>query len=62
MQELMPDGDDVRRAVKWVSSCLQEDSEQPVRKLVEEAVFKFNLSPRDAEFMATFFREHKQGA
>ncbi len=56
MHDLLPDGDDVRRAVKWVSGNLQEDADQPVQPLVQEAIFKFDLSPKDAEFLIGFFR------
>jgi hypothetical protein len=55
MHELLPDGDDIRRAVKWVSTHLQEGDEQPVQVLVQKAIFKFDLSPLDAEFLNRFF-------
>ncbi len=60
MHDLLPDGEDIRRAVKWVSGHLQEDPGQPVQPLVREAIFKFDLSPKDAEFLIGFFRERKE--
>ena len=57
MSTIMPDGDDVRNAVKWVSMNLQEKADQPVSKLVEKAVFKFDLSPADSEFLLNFFKK-----
>lgn len=59
---IMPDGEDLRRAVKWVSAQLQELPEQPLGPVVQEAIFKFNLSPRDAEFLITFYRNVKEAA
>ena len=59
MHDLLPDGEDIRRAVKWVSLNLQENPGQPVGPLVQEAIFKFDLSPRDADFLIMFFRERK---
>lgn len=59
MHDLMPDGEDIRRAVKWVSSNLQDDPDRPVRKLVHEAIFKFDLSPRDADFLIGFYSHQK---
>lgn len=59
MHDLLPDGEDVRRAVRWVSGNLQENPEQPVQPLVREAIFKFDLSPRDAEFLIGFFNQRK---
>ena len=60
MHDLLPDGEDVRRAVKWVSGNLQENPGQPVQPLVQEAIFKFDLSPRDAEFLIMFFSQRKE--
>ena len=60
MHDLLPDGEDLRRAVKWVSSHLQDDPGQPAGPLVQKAIFTFDLSPRDAEFLIGFFRERKE--
>lgn len=60
MHDLLPDGEDLRRAVKWVSGNIQENPGQPVQPFVREAIFKFDLSPRDAEFLIGFFRERKE--
>jgi hypothetical protein len=57
MHDLLPEGEDVRRAVKWVSGNLQEDPEQPVQALVQKAIFKFDLSPKDADFLIRFYRK-----
>lgn len=62
MHNLLPDGEDIRRAVKWVSGNLQENPGQPVGPLVQEAIFKFDLSPRDAEFLIMFYSKGKEGA
>ncbi len=59
MHDLLPDGEDVRRAVKWVSGNIRENPGQPVQPLVQEAIFKFDLSPRDAEFLIGFFSGRK---
>lgn len=60
MHDLLPDGEDIRRAVKWVSGNLQENPDQPIQPLVQEAIFKFDLSPRDAEFLIGFYRQAKE--
>lgn len=60
MSDLFPEGEDLRRAVKWVSANLQEQTDQPVQRWVQEAVFKFDLSPKDADFLIGFFRERKE--
>ncbi len=57
MNETLPKGEDLRRAVKWVSGNLQDDPGQPLPPLVHEAIFKFDLSPLDADFLFRFFAE-----
>ena len=57
MHDMLPEGEELRRAVKWVSAQLQETPDQPVYKLVQEAVFKFDLSPKDGEFLSRFYRK-----
>ena len=50
-----PEGEELRRAVRWVSAGLQESPAQPVSRLVEQAIFKFDLSPKDGEYLLNFF-------
>ena len=56
MATIMPESVNVQRAIKWVSAILEENN-QPLQKLVEKAVFKFDLSPKDTDFLNKFFRE-----
>jgi hypothetical protein len=56
MHELLPEGEEIRRAIKWVSMHLQENPAQPVQLLVHKAVFTFDLSPKDAEFLIRFYQ------
>jgi hypothetical protein len=60
MNDTLPKGEDLRRAVKWVSANLQEDPGQPFQPLVQEAIFKFDLSPMDADFLLRFYAENKE--
>ncbi|MFZ2447168.1 MAG: hypothetical protein WAW37_12485 [Syntrophobacteraceae bacterium] len=59
MATIMPEGDAIRKAIKWISAELTEHPERDVRKLVNEAVTRFDLSPKDAEFLMNFYREAK---
>jgi hypothetical protein len=43
-----------------VSGEIQANPGQPVQPLVSEAIFKFDLSPRDAEFLIGFFGKRKE--
>jgi len=60
MTEVLPKGEDLRRAVKWVSVNLQENPGQSVQPLVQEAIFKFDLSPMDADFLIRFYGSKEQ--
>lgn len=62
MHDLLPDGEDIRRAVKWVSGNLQESPGLPLQALVRQAIFKFDLSPRDAEFLIRFYNHKNEEA
>lgn len=60
MSELLPDGEELRRAVKWISSHLQDEPCRALGPLVQEAIFKFDLSPKDADFLIGFYSKAKQ--
>jgi hypothetical protein len=55
MGTVMPEGEDLKRAIKWISDSRGDHPDRPLPKLIEEAVFKFDLSPVDQEFLTGFF-------
>ena len=59
MSEVMPTGEDIRRAVKWISENLETNPDHARMKLIETAVFKFDLSPLDTEFLIKFFSKKR---
>ncbi len=59
MSEVLPEGEAIRKAVKWIDERRQEQGCPPVYKLVEEACLRFNLSPTDAEFLQRFLKKEK---
>jgi hypothetical protein len=54
---IMPEGENLQRAIKWISMNLEEKSDQPLPRLVDKAVFKFDLSPLETEFLIGFFKK-----
>jgi len=58
MSNIMPEAENVQKAIKWISSNLEDNSSQPISKLIDSAVFKFDISPKDSEFLIGFFRNH----
>jgi hypothetical protein len=59
MTTIMPEGEAIRRAVKWISGELQEDPNKSIQILVNDAVLRFDLSPKEAEFLTGFYRKGK---
>jgi len=57
MTTIMPEGENIRKAVKWISGELQENPNKSLQKLVNDAVLRFDLSPKDAEFLTSFYRK-----
>ena len=57
MSTIMPDGEEIRSAIKWISSNLEDDPNQSIPKLIEKATFKFDLSPMNNEFLMNFFKK-----
>ena len=57
---IQPKGEDLRKAVKWVSDERKYNQEKELKALIEEACLKFNLSPMDADFLLrTLLKEEK---
>ncbi len=56
MSSIMPEGAAIRKAVQWVSK-MREEGNTPLATLVDEASVRFNLSPKDSEFLNRFFTE-----
>jgi len=57
MATIIPKGEKVRQAVRYISEERKEDEKKPIRKLIHEASLKFNLSPKEEEDLVNFYRE-----
>ncbi len=47
----------VKRAIEWISLQRKMDPEKPVRKWIGEAIFRYDLSPRESDFLYTFYKD-----
>ena len=56
---IQPEGEDLRKAVKWVSEERKANAEVNLSQLVQQASLKFNLSPADGEFLTRFVKEEE---
>ena len=59
MTTVQPEGEDLRKAVKWISEERKFNPEVQTSKLIEQACLKFDLSPMDAEYLLNFLKEKK---
>lgn len=57
---VQPEGEDLRKAIKWISEMRQEAPDKPLTRLVEEAGAKFDLAPKDQEFLYRFVRDNEE--
>jgi hypothetical protein len=57
---IQPKGEDLRRAVKWVSKEREYHSKKDVKAIVQEACMKFDLSPKDADFLLRHLLEKER--
>ena len=55
MATIQPKGEKVRQAVKWIAEARLEDENHPIGELIERAAGQFNLSPKDEEFVRSFY-------
>ena len=53
---MLPEGDDLRRAIAWLIEQPQRDA-----RAIEEASRRFNLSPLDEAFLLEHFRDSGRG-
>ncbi len=56
-EELLPEGEKIRKAVKWISEETQLHPEKSRKEIVLEAERIFDLSPKDCEFLQRKFLE-----
>ena len=56
MSSIMPEGAAIRKAVQWISK-MREEGNTPLANLIEQACVRFNLSPKDSEFLNRFFSQ-----
>ena len=56
---LQPQGEAVRKAVKYISEEKQATPETSLNLLIQKACIKFDLTPKDADFLNLFYKEQK---
>ena len=57
MATVLPEGENIRRAIKWISEERKFNPDANDLKLIEDACLKFDLSPMDAEYLRNFMKK-----
>lgn len=62
MATIQPKGENIRQAIKWISIERLEEEGKSVKMLIQEAAPRFNLSPKEEEFLYSFYRDNAEEA
>jgi len=54
---LLPGGESLRRALRWLGERRREDAATPRAKLISEASERFDLTPAEEEFLLRDWKE-----
>lgn len=57
MATIMPASELCRKAVAWIDETRREHPERPLARVVEEAAMRFNLGPKDVEFLQRLLKD-----
>ena len=54
---IQPEGEDLRKATRWISDERLNNADARLSDLIAQACVKFDLAPKDAEFLMRLFAE-----
>ncbi|MBW1719391.1 MAG: hypothetical protein JRJ43_07480 [Deltaproteobacteria bacterium] len=50
-EHLLPEGESIRKAVKWISEVTKEYPEKNRKEIIHEAELRYDLSPKECDFL-----------
>lgn len=57
---IQPKGEKLRKAVKYISEMRKDDPDIKLGKLIDDASFRYDLSPKDTEFLTRFVKQESE--
>lgn len=60
MTTIQPDSGKLKKAIQWISDKRKEDPNINLVKLADDASFRFDLSPKDSQFVLRFVKDDNQ--
>jgi len=61
VDEILPAGDRMKKALCWISEMLQSQPEKSRQQIISEAEIRFDLSPKECDFIDRKLREDITG-
>lgn len=58
VDEILPSGDKMKKTLRWISEMLQTHPEKNRQQIISEAQIRFDLSPRECDFIDRKLREN----
>ena len=59
MPTVLPEGENLRKVLKWISGQVEDNPGTPVNNLINEAILRFDLNPKEAQFLINFYKKEK---
>ena len=56
MPTIMPESEQLKRAVRWISEQLKEDENKSKQGLINEAISRFDLNPKQSMYLLSFYK------
>lgn len=61
MSSILPESVNLRKAIQWISTMKEEKGGKiPLLSLIDQACIRFNLPPKDCEFLHRFFGQQNE--
>ena len=58
VDEILPPGDKMKKTLCWISEMLKTHPEKSRQQIISEAELRFDLSPRDCDFIDRKLRDN----
>ncbi|WP_300464677.1 hypothetical protein [Desulfobacula sp.] len=60
MSTVQPKSEALKKAVKWISEKRKENPDINLTRLVDDASFQFDLSPKDSQFLLRLVNDDRR--
>jgi hypothetical protein len=61
VDEVLPSGDKIKKAICWISEMVNAHPEKNRHQIIGEAEIRFDLSPKECDFIDRKLRDDSEG-